>query len=216
MDIDLARDKMVSQQLRTYEVLDRRVLDLFERLQREDFVPSAYRTMACADMQIPLADGQMMMTPIVEGRLLQALGLQGDERVLEIGTGSGFLTACLASLARSVVSLDIREDLLAGADAALRDAGISNVVLQAQDAFSLSSPDAYDVVVVSGALPRLHRPFLEALRPGGCAFLIVGEAPVMEARLYHRCDVDQWSQESLFESVIPMLDGAPGATGFVF
>jgi protein-L-isoaspartate(D-aspartate) O-methyltransferase len=216
MDLDHARDQMVSQQLRTWEVLDQKILDLFERLPREDFVPPAYRSLAYADMQVPLGDGQVMMAPLVEGRLLQAFGFQGHERVLEVGTGSGFLTACLASLARTVVSLDCRPEFLERADVALRRAGLTNVVLEQQDANTLDTTDAYDAVVVTASLPQMQRSFLDALRLDGSAFVIVGGAPIMEARLYRRCNTDQWARESLFETAIPALDGADASAGFSF
>jgi protein-L-isoaspartate(D-aspartate) O-methyltransferase len=215
MDLNAARDQMVSQQLRTWEVLDPHILDLFDRLPREDFVPPGYAQLAYADMQIPLGEGQVMMTPIVEGRLLQAFGFQGHERVLEIGTGSGFLTACLATLSRSVVSLDCRADFLERADAALHRAGLSNVILEQQDANLLETTDAYDAVVVTASVPKMRTSFLQALRAAGKAVVIVGEMPIMEARLYRRCGADQWSEESLFETAIPTLDGSD-ARGFIF
>jgi protein-L-isoaspartate(D-aspartate) O-methyltransferase len=197
-------------------VLDTRILDLFERIPREDFVPERYRAMAYADMQVPLGDGQVMMTPIVEGRLLQAFGFEGHERVLEIGTGSGFLTACLASLTRSVVSLDCRPAFLERADAAIHRAGLSNVILEEQDANTLQSMDAYDAVVVTASLPKMQARFLDALRIGGQAFVIVGADPIMEARLYRRYEAAQWSEESLFETSIPAIDTDTVEDGFRF
>lgn len=215
MDLDLARDRMAHSQIRTFEVLDPRVIDVFAALPRDRFVPEAYRQLAYADTQLPLGDGQVMMTPNVEGRVLQALELTAADRVLEVGTGSGFLAACLAQLAGQVESVDLREHFVARAAEVLGELGISNVSLETRDVHALAVEDAYDAIVVTASLPRMEHSFTRALRDGGRAFLIVGEAPAMEARLYRR-EGGAISMESLFETAIPALDGASGGPGFSF
>ncbi|HWP94696.1 MAG TPA: protein-L-isoaspartate O-methyltransferase [Gammaproteobacteria bacterium] len=215
-DIEYARRQMVEQQVRAWEVLDPRVLDTLATVPREDFVPAAYRGIAFADTQIPLGHGEVMMAPKVEGRLLQALAIRPEDRILEIGTGSGFLTACLARLGREVVSVDIHGDFVAAAGDKLRAHGITNVSLETRDA---SRPDwaaeRFDVIAVTGSLPVLDEGWRRRLTVGGRLFVVVGEPPVMEALLVTRVSEDAWSQESLFETVIPPLRNVPRPVRFV-
>ncbi len=216
-NIELARHNMIDNQVRTWNVLDPRVLDTMGRVQREDFVPAAYRNMAFADLALPLGHGEVMMKPVVEGRLLQALALRGPESVLEIGTGSGYLTACLAHLAEHVTSVDLHAEFTRTAQAALARAGVANATLETGEAVNAFQPSAtFDVVVVTGAVPAIPDRFLAWLKPGGRAFVIHGRSPVMRAVLLHREGNGQFREQSLFETDIPYLVHAAPAPRFVF
>lgn len=217
MNFEHARFNMVEQQVRPWEVLDARVLALLESVHREDFVPVRYRKLAFADLNIPLGHGQVMMKPIVEGRMLQALGLRSDETVLEIGTGSAYITACLSQLAEEVVSVDIFAEFREHAERRLKEKNISNVELHTGDAMLGWQPEhAHDVVVVTGSVPGLPAAFKGWVNPGGRLFVICGQAPAMEACLYTRLNVSEWRRESLFETDVPMLINAGEAPTFEF
>lgn len=217
MNFEQARFNMVEQQIRPWEVLDSRVLDLLENIQREDFVPVRYRKLAFADIAIPLEFDQVMMRPKIEARLLQALDLQADESVLEIGTGSGFMTACLAALAKNVVSVEIHQDLHDEAAEKLADKQVGNAELHVGDVMSGWQPEqAHDVVVVTGSVPVVPEQFLGWVNPGGRMIVIKGESPAMEALLMKRVDVTEWSVESLFETDLPSLLNAEQAPSFSF
>jgi protein-L-isoaspartate(D-aspartate) O-methyltransferase len=219
MNLESARQNMVEQQLRPWEVLDPRVLDVMTRIPRERFVPEAYQHLAFSDIQIPLGDGEVMMEPKVEARLLQALAPTPRERVLEIGTGSGFVTACLAHLAFHVQSVERIEALKFGAIESLRGLGLTNWDLRLGDAAQGWTPGAhYDVIALTGSVYRLPEAYRQALTIGGRLFAIVGEPPAMEARLITRVGPEEWSQEDLFETVLPPLRGAtrPVSEQFVF
>ena len=217
MNFEQARFNMVEQQIRPWEVLDGRVLELLESIQREDFVPVRYRKLAFADIDIPLACGQVMMRPKIEARLLQALDIQPDETVLEIGTGSGFVTACLAAMAKRVVSVEIHEELHREAAAKLADKGVSNVELFTGDAMDGWQPEqAHDVVVVTGSVVDVPEQFLGWVNPGGRMFVVRGRSPAMEALLMTRLSVTEWTVESLFETDLPALEGATPAQTFTF
>ena len=216
-DVDLtsARENMVEQQLRTWEVLNEHILETLDKLGRERFTPKAFRNMAYADMQIPIGHGQVMLEPKVEGRLLQALDPRPDDRVLEIGTGTGFLTACLAKLSHHVTSVDLYPEFTKLAQHNLTEAGISNFHLETADALNGWADDRrYEVIAITGSLPELHRHFHESLTIGGRLFVISGTAPIMEARLITRIANDQWASESLFDTFAPALLGAPVTTHF--
>lgn len=218
LGVDRARAIMVERQIRTWDVLDARVLDLFETLPRDRFVPERYRSLAYADTCIPLGDGQVMMAPKVEGRMLQALDAKSSDSVLEIGTGSGFITACLARLGGSVLSCDIREAFLAGAQAALHEFGLDEQVeLRHQDA---GRPDwidrRFNVICITGSTPEVDRGFADRLEVGGRLFIVAGLAPAMEALLITRVAEDDWSRESLFETVLPALDNVAVPSPFTF
>ncbi|MBY5268526.1 protein-L-isoaspartate O-methyltransferase family protein [Spiribacter salinus] len=211
-DVDLAsaRENMVGQQLRTWEVLNERVLDILERIPREHFTPSAYANLAYADMQIPLGEGEVMLEPKVEGRLMQALDPHPHERVLEIGTGSGYLAACLAQMASHVTSVELHPAFSENAQKTLDREGVRNVHLETGDAArGWDDGRQYDVIAVTGSLPELHEGFHRALTPGGRLFVIHGKPPIMEALLITRVGEDQWSRESLFDTSAPPLVGAP-------
>jgi protein-L-isoaspartate(D-aspartate) O-methyltransferase len=217
MNFEQARFNMVEQQIRPWEVLDSRVLDLLETIHREDFVPVRYRKLAFADIAVPLACGQFMMRPKIEGRMLQALALGEDESVLEIGTGSGFITACLASLARQVVSVELHDELHETARAKLRDKGVANIELHVGDVMNGWQPEqAHDVVVVTGSVAEVPEDFLGWVNPGGRMFVVTGESPAMEARLLRRVGVTDWTGESLFETDLPRLENAEPPEEFRF
>jgi len=217
MNFDQARFNMVEQQVRPWEVLDERVLGLFESIRREDFVPLRYRKMAFADLAIPLDHDQFMMKPVVEGRLLQALDIKADETALEIGTGSGFITACLANLALRVVSVDIFEQFTIDAAAKLKEKEIENVELETGDAMGDWQPEqAHDLVVVTGSVEFVPEQFMGWVNPGGRLFAVCGDSPAMQAKLFTRLNVSDWREESLFETDLPRLVNATHAPEFEF
>lgn len=217
MNFEQARFNMVEQQIRPWEVLDSRVLALLENIHREDFVPVRYRKLAFADLDIPLDCGQVMMRPKIEARMLQALELSEDDTVLEIGTGSGFITACLAALSKRVVSVEIFEELHTEAERKLRDKGIRNVELFVGDVMRGWQPEqAHDVVVVTGSVPVVPEPFRGWVNPGGRMFVVTGDSPAMEARLLRRLDVTEWVEESLLETDLPRLVHAERPAEFEF
>jgi protein-L-isoaspartate(D-aspartate) O-methyltransferase len=217
MNFEQARFNMVEQQIRPWEVLDSRVLALLERIHREDFVPVRYRKLAFADLAVPLDHDQVMMRPKIEARMLQALEVEADETVLEIGTGSGFITACLAGLAKRVVSVEVFESLHEDAVRKLRDKGIPNVELFVGDVMRGWQPEqAHDVVVVTGSVPDVPESFLGWVNPGGRLFVVTGDSPAMEAKLLKRTGVSEWSVESLFETDLPRLVNSEQPPEFEF
>lgn len=215
INLEAARQQMLGQQVRAWDVLDERVLAVLAETPRELFVPDAYRDLAFADLEIPLGRGQSMMTPKLEGRVLQALKLDKLDRVLEIGTGSGFLTACLAQLAGNVVSVDYHGDFVEAAQSRLAARGLRNVDFVTADAFTLSYADAFDAIAVTGSVPVLDEHFVRMLRPGGRMFIVVGRAPAMEALLVMRHPAGRPTQDSLFETVITPLINAERPEPFV-
>ena len=202
-----ARETMVEQQVRPWDVLDARVLETLATIPREAFVPDAVRALAYADTALPLAHGERMMKPVLEGRMLQALLPADGESVLEIGTGSGYVTACLARLAREVVSLERHHDLADAARARLAAQGICNAQVETVDAFGWNNQRHFDVICVTGAVTSVPERFLEWLKPDGRLFAICGRSPAMEAKL-HRPGVNRGDAESLFETDLPYLAGA--------
>lgn len=205
MNIEQARFNMIEQQIRPWEVLDQRVLDVMTRIPREDFVPSRYRNLAFADVAIPLGHGQVMMRPNLEGRLLQALNPQPADTVLEVGTGSGYLTACLASLGGRVVSVDIVPEFIQAAQTQLQAHGVHNVTVHCGDAAPGWGDYRYDVIAITGSLPMLPQRWREQLAIGGRLFVIVGQEPIMAALLMTRSGEQEWTEESLFETQLPPL-----------
>ena len=217
MNIEQARFNMIEQQIRPWEVLDQQVLDLLFVVKREDFVPAAYRNLAFADMEIPLGGGQVMLAPKIEAKLLQELGLTKTDKVLEIGTGSGYMAALLAARAEHVVSVELRPELLAFARENLERAGVANVTLAQADGtqgWVASAP--YDAIVVSGSLPEVPVALLKQLRVGGRLAVVVGEAPVMEAQLITCTGEGVYHTVNLFETVVPALEGVAAKSGFSF
>jgi len=209
MNTDFARLQMVNQQVRGWNVYDENVLAMLRRLPRERFVPEEYAALAFADTEIAIGHGEHMMTPTIEGRLLQALGLEGDEHVLEIGTGSGFMTACLASLAARVTSVDIHADFLVSAEIRLADCNIRNVDLIEMDAMHELPDSGFDAIAITGSIQSFDPRFVEALNPYGRLFVVVGDAPVMDAKLVERTEGHDWRTVSLFETTLaPLVHGA--------
>ena len=216
LNLQQARHNMVLQQIRPWDVLDQRVLDLLETIPREDFVPEIYRKLAYADINIPLGHAELMMPPRVEARMLQALNIQPQETVLEIGTGSGFVTALLAKLARHIYSVDIHPEFTAAATQKLSAHGFMNVTLDTGDAASgWSKCGQVDVIAITGSLPILPDVFEKALKPGGRLFAIVGDSPAMEAILITRLSENEFRRETLFETDLPALRNAPQPNRFV-
>jgi protein-L-isoaspartate(D-aspartate) O-methyltransferase len=216
MNIELARFNMIEQQIRPWDVLDDRVLRVISDTPRERFVPERYRALAFSDISVPLDHGEVMMPPKLEGKLLQSLTLQPSDSVLEIGTGSGYLTACLARLAGKVHSVDLYEDFVEQAAAKLQQHDIDNVAFEVADAAAGWNSGCFDAIAVTGSLPLLHQGFHDALNPGGRLFVIVGKPPIMQALLITRVGEQEWNQESLFETSVPALINAPQPEAFTF
>ncbi len=215
--VEVARENMIEQQIRAWEVLDPRVLDVFATIPRESFVPERYRALAFADVAIPIGHGQTMMRPALEGRVLQALAPEPTDSVLEIGTGSGFLTACLAQLAANVLSIEIIEDLKLRAVTKLRALGVANVELRVGNAAGgWVSPRRFDVIAVTGSTPVVPETYRNQLTIGGRMFLVTGASPAMDAQLITRVGDAQWSDESLFETDLPRLLHAERRPEFAF
>ena len=215
MNFDQDRFAMIEQQVRPWDVLDPRVLEAMTTIRREDFVAEAHRQLAFADLPLPLAHGELMMKPVLEGRMLQALALEPGEEVLEIGTGSGFVTACLARMARAVVSIDLHADFVAAARSRLERAGIGNARLEIADALQWQPGRQFDAIAVTGAVAVIPAAFAEWLRPGGRMFVVRGHSPVQEAVTVTR-RAEALHVESLFETDIPYLRGAAPSPAFNF
>jgi protein-L-isoaspartate(D-aspartate) O-methyltransferase len=222
MNLEQARFNMVEQQIRTWEVLDQEVLDLLYVIPREEFVPPQHRALAFADLELPLeegaeAEGERMWQPKLEARVVQELALKKTDRVLEVGTGSGYLTALLAHRAGEVRSVEMKPALAAFGRANLERHGTDNVVLELGDAArGWERGAAYDAIVLTGSTPVLPRAFLEQLNPGGRLFAVVGEAPAMQARLTVCTAPGAWHSVDLFETVIRPLANAEQARRFRF
>ena len=211
MDFNKARELMVEQQVRPWDVLDPRVLAALASVPRDAFVPAAHRALAYADVPLPLGHGEVMMKPVVEGRMLQALALQPGDEVLEIGTGSGWIAACLGQLAGQVLSVERHADLAETARNRLDATGLgSNVTVEVVDAMAFDTDRRFDAVCVTGAVDAIPGRFLQWLRPGGRLFAVRGRTPAMEAVLLHRDGeaVNALRLESLFETDLPYLAGA--------
>jgi len=217
MNLEQARFNMVEQQIRTWEVLDPAVLDLLYTVPREEFVPAAYRNLAFADMEIPIGEGESMMAPKIEARIVQALSLRKTDRVLEVGTGSGYLTALLAHCAAHVYSLEIRPGLAAFGRANLERHGADNVTLEVADGARGDPKRApYDAIVLTGSTPVLPAALREQLAPGGRLFAVVGEPPVMVARLITCTVPGTFGSEELFDTVLAPLVNAERPARFQF
>jgi protein-L-isoaspartate(D-aspartate) O-methyltransferase len=216
MDIELARFNMVEQQVRPWEVLDARVLGVLTAVRREDYVPSRYRNMAFADLCLPIGHGEVMMKPVIEGRVLQAVDLKAQDSVLEIGTGSGFLSACLGRLAREVVSIEQHADLAEAAARRLYANAIRNVRIEHAEALLAFEPKReFDAIVVTGAVNALPARWRAWVKPGGRVFAVTGESPAMQATLFSLDAGGHWSQERLFETDLPYLTHATPPKRFV-
>jgi protein-L-isoaspartate(D-aspartate) O-methyltransferase len=217
MNLEQARTNMVEQQIRTWEVLDQEVLDLLYVVPREEFVPQQHRALAFSDLEIPIGQGERMWQPKMEARVLQELGIRKTDRVLEVGTGSGYLTALMAHRAAQVYSVEIKPALAAFGRRNLERHGIDNVALEIGDAArGWPSHAPYDAIVLTGSIPVLPRSFLEQLAPGGRLFAVVGEAPAMTARLVTSSAPGAWRSVDLFETVITPLVNCEQPSRFRF
>ncbi len=217
MNFEQARVNMVENQVRPWEVLDARVLNVIGRVRREDFVAPEHRRLAFADLCLPIGHGEVMMKPVVEGRVLQALALQPTDNVLEIGTGSGYLSACLATLAARLTSIDIHADFTAVAAQRLREAGIVNVSLVTGEAVNAWQPDEqYDALVVTGAVAEIPSRWLGWLKPGARALIVSGQSPAQVATLRTHEGAGGYREEILFETDLPYLTHAEPVARFVF
>jgi protein-L-isoaspartate(D-aspartate) O-methyltransferase len=216
IDYEQARFNMVEQQIRTWGVLDQRVLDLLFAVKREDFVPPAYRSLAFADLELPLPNGARMWTPKMEARVIQELTLRPNDRVLEIGTGSGYLTALLASRAHDVTSVEIDAAAAAEARARLLRHGFANVRVHEGDGARGFGDGTYDAIVLGGSTPLLPPRFIEQLAPGGRLFAVVGELPIMTARLTRLEAPGASVATDLFETVVAPLRNALAPARFAF
>jgi len=217
MNIEQARFNMIEQQIRPWEVLDPGVLSLLAVVRREDFVPETYRSLAFTDTELPLPEGQSMLAPRVEARMLQELQVQRHEHVLEVGAGSGFMAALLAHRARQVVSLEILPTLAKMAQQNLHRAAVMNATVRcANGAAGLAGEGPFDAIMLSGSVAAVPQALLEQLKVGGRLIAIVGDEPVMRARLYTRADTRAWSQADLFDTVAPRLRGFPESERFSF
>lgn len=214
---EIARFNMIEQQIRTWEVLDPVVLDVLDRVPREDFVAEAQKGLAFADIELPIGHGQTMLSPKLEGRILQAVHVKKSDKVLLIGTGSGYLTALLATLAKHVDAVEINADLSAIAQARLSEHKINNVTLHVADAvngYAAAAP--YDVIIFTGALALRPLAAEKMLNVGGRLFAVVGDMPIMQATLTQRLSADAFRQETIFETCLPMLNNAPQPQKFEF
>ena len=217
MNLEQARANMVEQQIRPWEVLDQAVLDLLYAVPREEFVPAAYRNLAFADLELPIGEGERMMAPKIEARLLQSLALRKTDRVLEVGTGSGYLTALLARSAAHVHSLEIRPALAAFGRGNLERQGVDNVTLEIGDGARGDPKRApYDAIVLTGSTPVLPATLREQLAPGGRLFAVVGEPPIMVARLITCTAPGTYGAADLFDTLLAPLANAERAPQFRF
>ena len=217
MNLEQARSNMVEQQIRTWEVLDQDVLDLLYAVPREEFVPSSCRNLAFTDMDVPIGEGEKMWPPKMEARVLQELAVKRSDRVLEVGTGSGYLTALLAHRAAQVYSVELRPALAAFAGANIARHGVDNVMLETGDgANGYAKWGPYDIVVLTGSVPVLPRAVLESLAPGGRLFAVVGEAPVMTAKLITCTAPGAWRSAELFETLLAPLANCERPSRFSF
>ena len=217
MDLEQARYNMIESQIRTWEVLDQRVLDTLFAVKREEYVPNKYRPLAFVDMEIPLGHGEVMLAPKLEARMLQELTLKGSDRVLEVGTGSGYMTALLAALAGHVYSVELHAELSESADAKLTERGVRNVTLETGDAgrgWSRHAP--YDAIVLTGSVPLLPKAFEAQLKPQGRLLAVVGTPPVMTARLVTSVSEGVYNEVGLFETCMAPLRNVPQPERFVF
>jgi len=203
---EAAKFNMIEQQIRPWEVLDHQVLDVLNSLDRVDFVREQYKGLAYADCQIPLGNQSRMLPPVIEGRMLQALRIQKDDNILEIGCASGYIGACLATLGKQVLSLDNNEENLEFARQNASHAGLSNIEFKQANGLSCELDDHYDVITVTGSVSEVPDSLRQALTPGGRLFIITGQSPAMQALMITRTNDTEWTQQSLFETDLPALN----------
>ena len=216
MSIEPLRRQMVAQQIRTWDVVDEKILGLLGELSRDEFAPPAFANLAYADDEIPLGHGQVMLRPSIVGKILQALQIEAKEQVLEVGCGSGYMTACLAHLAAQVSSVDVFEAFVSMAAENLATAGIENAFIQHMDVMS-ELPDAtFDVICITSSVPEIHPAYGELLNNGGRLFVFVGESPLCTGMLMTRVSDDEFEVEALFESDVPSLVNLDPGSEFLF
>ncbi len=201
---EIAKFNMIEQQIRPWEVLDHQVLGAIEKLNREDFVEPAYRGLAYADCQIPLSNGARMLPPTIEGRMLQALLLSDTDSVLEVGSGSGYITACLATLSAKVKSIDTNSEILERARANVESLGLP-ITFQLTTLAQFDERECYDAIAVTASLEVVPQNLKQALNAGGRMFVICGHSPAMQALLITRVGTNEWTTQSLFETDLPRL-----------
>ncbi len=217
MDLEQARTNMVEQQIRPWEVIDQEVLDLLYVVPREEFVPPQYRSLAFSDLELPIGEGQRMWFPKIEARVMQALGVRKTDKVLEVGTGSGYLTALLAHRGAHVYSIEVSPALAKFGRHNLQRQGVDNVTLETGDAaHGWPKYAPYDLIVLTASTPVLPRQFIEQLAPGGRVFAVVGELPVMSARLFTWSAPGACTSVDLFETVLPPLVNCERGSRFHF
>lgn len=216
LDIQTAREQMITQQIRTWNVLDERVLQTLRSVPRERFVPDIYRDLAFADTNLPLTHDQVMLAPKIEGRILQTLNIQGSDQVLLIGAGSGHLAACLGRLADKVRVIEYHPEVAEQAQRRLQQSTSNNVSVETGDAMQLDLDRAYDVIVITGSLPIYDERFQRALKVGGRLFVVLGSQAPMEAVRITRTGASDWQRDSLFETELPALANAARPSPFVF
>jgi protein-L-isoaspartate(D-aspartate) O-methyltransferase len=216
VDIEQARFNMIEQQIRPWDVLDPVILEVLARIRREDFVPQGYKELAFADIQIPLGHDQVMMEPKLEARLVQELNIESGNSVLEVGTGSGYVTAMLSSLGAQVLSVEIHKKLSSLAEERLSHGNIGNYKLEIGDASQgYGEKNHFDAILITGSLPSIPQAFFDALKTGGRLVAVVGTNPVMEAMRYEKNNRGV-SSISLFDTVLPPLENAVNPRSFVF
>lgn len=213
---DLARQQMIDQQVRAWEVLNPEVLAVLSQVRRENFVPANFKPIAFADCSVPLGHGQIMLAPKLDGRILQALQIQPGDQVLDVGAGSGFLAACFGRLAGHVRAVELFADLAERAATNLHAAATNNVVVEVADALQLQDENRYDAIAVTGSLPIYDERFQRALKVGGRLLVVVGQAPIMSMLKVTRIGEHNWQRESLLETVIPPLINAKQPSHFSF
>jgi protein-L-isoaspartate(D-aspartate) O-methyltransferase len=216
MNTEVVREQMIEQQVRAGDVFNDRVLDAMREIRRELFVPEQFRQVAYADAPITIGYGQTMLAPILHGRMLDALDPQADSSALLIGSGTGYLAACLGRLAATVRAIEIVPELADLTRSNLLAAAVNNVGVETGDGMQLEEQGAYDVIAVTGSLPLYDERFQRALRIGGRLFVVVGQGPVMEAWRVTRVGEREWQRDSLFETVVDPLRNAPTPPKFVF
>ena len=217
MNFDQARFNMVEQQIRTWQVLDLRVLDVFQKIKRELFTPTAYQDMTYSDTEIPLANGQFMLAPCIQARLIHDLHLTGSEKVLEVGTGSGYATAVLASLSKRVISIERDAELALSAKSNLQKASIGNAEVRVGDGTQGSPAEGpFDAIILQGSVPEIPQQLLDQLQINGRLIAVVGEEPMMQAHLVTRHGLKSFTHKELWDTVIPRLEGVQEPSQFHF
>ena len=217
MNSEQARLNMVESQIRTWEVLDQTVLDLLLSVRREEFVPERYRSLAFADMEIPLGHGEVMLAPKMEARMVQELGVRKSDKILEVGTGSGYVTALLAKLGGQVVTLERIREFSQAATRRLAGHGLQNVQFHVEDGSEgWPAQKPYDVILLTGSVPVLSESFQQQLSDGGRLLAVIGDPPVMTANLITRVSERAFNSVGLFETAIPPLQNVKQPERFVF